>query len=336
MATIFDVAQEAGVSIKTVSRVLNDEKNVRPVTRERVQAAIDALGYQPSAAARELRSGKPRSIGMVFNDASSGFQSRLHHAALEACNAAGYFLASGLFSDDPGQWEDELEAFVGRTRVERMILVPPLCGSEALISGLIDRKVTLALISPPSAPSGVHVLRMDDKAAAREIVEHLIALGHSRIAHLAGPADHVASRLRREGYEAALEAAGLPGGPGFVRPGDFQFKSALASAETLLKDPDVRPTAIFCANDDMAAAVCFTASRIGLRVPEDVSVAGFDDVALAATMWPPLTTIAQPLDAIAQEAVSLLAKPPKNGRPGDILLDHKLVVRGSTAPPPAA
>jgi len=336
MATIFDVARESGVSIKTVSRVLNEEKNVRPATRERVQTAIDALGYKPSAAARELRSGKPRSIGMVFNDASSGFQSRLHHAALEACNSTGYFLASGVFSNDPAQWADELEAFVARTRVERMILLPPLCGSEELVAGLIDRGVMLALISPPQAPAGVNVLRMDDKAAAREIVEHLITLGHRRIAHLAGPEDHVASRLRQEGYEEALEIADLPRGPAFVRPGHFQFKSALESAETLLSDPEVRPTAIFCANDDMAAAVCFTASRMGLRVPENVSVAGFDDVAIAAAMWPPLTTIAQPLDAIAHEAVRLLASPGASKKAGDVLLDHRLIVRGSTAPPPPA
>lgn len=336
MATIFDVADLAGVSIKTVSRVLNGSSSVRAATSERVRAAMAELDYRPSTAARELRKGKSSAIGMLFGDPSSGFQSRLHHAALQACNDAGYFLTAGLFREEEDNWDEQLSEFLTRTSIEKMILVPPLCGSSALHDRLIEHGTSFVLISPSRTVPVAHAVCMDDRRAAREVTEHLLSLGHRRIAHITGPSDHAATRLRREGFEAALAA--VEGGvvrEDWIQPGLFRFKPALECARQILSGPD-RPTAIFAANDEMAAAVCFAANSLGLRVPDDLSVVGFDDVAIATTMWPPLTTVAQPYAQMASESVRLLTQVGAPGESGaaaeKVTIDHALKLRQSTAP----
>lgn len=336
MPTIIDVAQRAGVSIKTVSRVLNQSENVRAATREKVRAAMAELDYRPSTAARELRSGRSRAIGMLFGDPSSGFQSRLHHAALQACNEAGFYLSAGLFDERARDWDAQLAAFLRRTRVERMVLVPPLCDGEALREHLDRNGIHYVLISPSRPSARAATVGMDDRRAAVEMTQHLLGLGHRRIAHLTGPEDHSASLERRAGFLSALADAGAPAPPdAWIRSGRFRFREALDAAEAVLSARD-RPTAVFAANDEMAAAVCFTANRLGLRVPEDLSVAGFDDVALARTLWPPLTTVAQPFEAMAVEVVRLLARPEPELGATKRILPHELVVRRSTGPAPRA
>ncbi len=337
MATIIDVANRAGVSIKTVSRVMNNAQNVRAATAERVHEAIRALNYQPSTAARELRSGRSRFIGMLFSDPSSGFQARLHHAALQACSDAGYFLAAGLFNEDAPDWRQQFADFRRRTRADSVVLVPPLCDSEELHQELTDHQVAAVTIAPSKAFEHAHTVRMDDYGAAVEITQHLLDLGHTRLGHLTGPAGHTASVQRRAGFEDAIKAhpsAQLR--EDWILPGQFRFKEAVISAEQMLAGPD-RPTAIFAANDDTAAAVCFAANRLGLRVPDDLSVAGFDDVPIATTMWPPLTTVAQPFDAMAKAVVDLISNtkndPDEPWVPQTRTLDHALRVRASTAPP---
>lgn len=334
MANIFDVAKRAGVSIKTVSRVMNDQSAVRAATRDRVLKAMKELDYNPSHAARELRSGRSRSIGMLFGDPSSGFQSRFHHAALQACDEVGYFLAAGLFDERADDWDKQLSAFLARTRVKNMILVPPLCGSTVLHNQLIEHGVSFVLISPTHPVDGVPSISMDDFQAAQEITAHLLELGHRRIGHISGDADHIASKRRREGYQAALAA--VPDAvleDKLIQPGGFSFDEALGVAEAMLSGPN-RPTAIFASNDEMAAAVYFVANRLDLRVPEDLSVVGFDDIPLARTIWPPLTTVAQPYEAMTREAVRKLAKAEGKAGPVDVTLGYELKIRQSTAPAP--
>jgi LacI family transcriptional regulator len=339
MATIIDVARHAGVSIKTVSRVLNNAANVRAATAERVRAAMHALDYTPSTAARELRTGRSRSIGMLFSDPSSGFQARLHHAALTASGDAGYFLAAGIFDETQENWRRQLADFLARTRVDNMVLVPPLCDSEDLLQELSEHRIATVLISPSRAPDDAHVVRMDDYGAAREITEHLLSLGHRRLAHLSGPEGHAASIERQRGFLDAIKADGrAEAREDWIRPGLFRFKEAVAAAEVMLSGDD-RPTAVFGANDDTAAAVCFAAGHMGLRVPDDLSVVGFDDAPIATTVWPPLTTIAQPFDAMAEAMVRLIDETParhdSNWHGKHLTLPHALRVRASTAPPPS-
>lgn len=337
MSTIVDVAKKAGVSIKTVSRVMNNQANVRDETRRRVLQAMEALSYSPSDAARQLRSGRSNSIGMLYGDPSSGYQSRLNHAMMQACSDAGRYLVVGLFDEAKSGWRQQLEAFLDRTRVESIILVPPMCDSSILQECMFERGVKFVLLSPSRAAPNTSAVSMDDQRAAREMTEHLLDLGHRRIGHIAGHPDHIASLLRRQGYEDAIMSRGLPRpDDGLVMEGRFDFRLALANAEKMLS-VESRPTAIFAASDDMAAAAYMAAGKLGLSIPEEISIAGFDDVPIAETIWPSLTTVAQPFMGMAVEAVRVLSgQTPHMSSPNRaemIVVPHAITVRGSCQMP---
>ncbi len=337
MATITEVAKRAGVSVKTVSRVMNNYEHISDKTRGRVERAMRELNYAPSSIARQMRLGDSLSIGMLYGDPSSGYQARLNHAVLKACSDARRYLAVELFDEKNPNWQKQVEDFLDRTKVRNMILVPPMCDSADLHDILVQRQVHFALISPTRPVIGASSIAMDDHLAAREMVNHFIELGHKRIAHIGGHPDHVVTLLRRQGYEEALHRAGLPIRDDYICSGRFRFRYALVCADKLLKMP-VRPTAIFAANDEMAAAVIMTANRLGLRVPEDLSVAGFDDTPIAQTMWPELTTIAQPFEDIAIAAVESFRSARNSNRSVSetLILKHSLILRESTAQAPAA
>lgn len=335
MTTIIDVAKAAGVSIKTVSRVMNNQANVREETRRRVHVAMDELDYRPNDAARRMRSGKSSAIGMLYGDPSSGYQSRLNHAMMQACVKAGRYLAVGLFDEAKSEWKEQLEGFLDRTKVDNVVLVPPMCDSSILQECLNARDARFVLLSPSRAAPGIAAVSMDDQRAAREMTQHLLDLGHRRIGHITGNPDHIASLLRRQGYEEAIMSMGLEKpDESLVVEGGFDFRIALSSAEKLLSGSD-RPTAIFAASDDMAAAAYMAAGRLGLNIPEQLSIAGFDDVPIANTIWPALTTVAQPFEQMAIEAVRLLSGQTnydqKDNKAEMIVVPHKVIVRGSCA-----
>ncbi len=336
MATIHDVALRAGVSPKTVSRVMNDHESVTAKTRERVREAMRALDYQPSAVARVLRSQSAPAVGILMGDPSGGYQTRIHHALMVACLQNGRHLSAELVEGDMAGWQDRIRAFVTEGGVREMVLLPPECDFAPLKALLREHGVRCVLISPTSPDSLSPSIVMDDRAAAREVVEHLFSLGHERIGHIAGHPDHAASTLRRNGFNEAYAAAGKPRpDPALIVPGDFSFKGGLAGAQTLL-DMDNPPTAIFAANDDMAAATCMEAQRRGLKLPDDLSVVGFDDAPIAAAIWPSLTTIRQPFDQMTQRAITALNGWSANEALGKgaatILTQHSLVIRESTGP----
>ena len=337
MATITEVAKLAGVSVKTVSRVMNDYEHISSRTREKVERAMSELSYAPSSIARQMRLGDSLSIGMLYGDPGSGYQSRLNHAVLKACSDARRYLAVEFFDEKNPDWRGQVAAFLDRTKVNNMILVPPMCDSSDLHDLMRERQVNYALISPSRPVTGVVSVTMDDRLAAREITNHLIDFKHKKIGHIAGHPDHVATLLRRQGFEEAMMRAGLGGSENMVvASGRFRFRVAMECAEDMLKSKD-RPTAIFAANDEMASAVVMVANRLGLRVPEDLSVAGFDDTPIARTIWPDLTTISQPFGEIAEAAVRAIAAAPRGGT--DVsetkILPHSLIIRASTGPAPA-
>ena len=339
MATIIDVAKQAGVSIKTVSRVMNNQANVRDSTRRRVRDAMASLNYSPSDAARQMRLGKSTAIGMLYSDPGSSYQSRLNQSMIQACSDAGRYLVVGLFNEDDDDWVGQLQAFLARTKVDSMVLVPPMCDSENLKACLNDASVKYVLLSPSSPTPGVSAVTMDDRKAAREMTEHLLDYGHERIAHIAGHTDHVASFLRRQGFEDAFTERGMPRPDSSKIPsGNFDFRCALSAAEKLLTSPNP-PTAIFAASDDMAAAVYMAAGKLGLSIPEDISITGFDDVPIAQTIWPALTTVAQPLDNMAKDAVRVLSNslaPKTKGANSDFFVaPHNIIIRESCGVPPA-
>jgi len=309
MVTITDVAAHAGVSIKTVSRVLNNYQHISDKTRDKVTASMQALNYAPNTVAQQIRLGDQMSIGMLYGDLSSGYLSRLNHAMLRACSDARRYLAIELFDEKRAEWREQVEAFLDRTRVKNIVLVPPMCDSTDLHDLLKERDVRFALISPSRPISGAVSIAMDDRLAALEMTQHLIDLGHRRIGHIGGDTGHVATLLRHQGYEEALSRAGL-GRPesNLIRTGHFRFKDALECADYMLTLEN-RPTAVFAA---------------------------IDNTEISRTIWPKLTTVSQPYDEMAKAAVRLSVQNASgnNGISATHVLPHQLLMRGSTATAP--
>jgi LacI family transcriptional regulator len=334
MSTIYDVARLAHVSPKTVSRVLNHSVSVKAKTRAAVEAAIRDLDYHPSQVARNLRTGGSSSIGLLLEDAASGYHSRFHQAMLSACMEKGVHIVAEMFEGIYQKWQPHLDAFFEKTQINQMILLPTLCDYGLLRDYLKTRGVKCVLISPSNADKDFPSVSMNDHLAARQLTEYLLGLGHRRIAHLAGHPDHAASILRRLGYFEAFDLHNIPRpNPLYQRQGDYTFRTGFEGAEYLLglKEP---PTAIFAANDEMAAGVCSAAHRKGMRIPEDLSVFGFDDSSVAAVLWPSLSTVRQPYIEMSRMAIDLLGH--GGGLPAgsahNTVVPHELIFRDSCAP----
>ncbi len=337
-ATINDVAKMAGVSIKTVSRVVNREPNVREKTRDLVLHAIQQLNYKPSLAARGLAGGRSFLIGMMYDNASDSFLVDLQRGILRACRERHYGLALCPASRAKDHTADLME-WVISTQPDGIILTPPLSDDQSLVDRLIEAKVTFISVSSTGTGLGPSVL-IDEEDAARAMAQHLIEAGYRDIGFIRGPADHACSELRYRGFEAAMKAAGLSVRSDWVKAGEFDFDSGVTAAEQMLSGPN-RPTAIFASNDDMAAGVINVAYRMGLNVPRDLAVAGFDDTPLAQHFWPGLSTVKQPIIQIGQQATEYLmglfegqagaeSSDKKSTREQSMLLPYELVLRGST------
>ena len=335
--TITDVARAANVSIKTVSRVVNGEPNVRDDTRERVRQAILKLDYRPNPSARSLATKRSYLIALIYDDPaayeapSSGYVVNLQQGLLTACNAAGFDLLI-----HPANYRDRdmiagIDNMIAHARPDGLVLAAPLSNMPDVVAAVEDRATPLVRLSPGPCASGQYV-ETDDADAAKAMTEYLASLGHRRIAFVTGHPKHAAVAERRTGYEAGLRAAGLKPDPELIRDGDNSIAAGERAAEQLLALP-VPPTAIFAANDDMAAGVIRTAHRLGVGVPDQLSVAGFDDITLARQIFPALTTVRQPLVAMAERAGSLLLGDTLED-PGNRVIASELVIRESTAPAP--
>ncbi|TCS15960.1 LacI family DNA-binding transcriptional regulator [Caulobacter sp. BK020] len=345
--TIYDVAARAAVSIKTVSRVMNNEPNVRPQMRERVLEAAGALGYAPNLSARSL-AGSRSFVIAVFVDASltldhwrsergSDYLQRIQLGATVETRAAGYHLLVELVDHDGPRVRQEVGALLAALKPDGVILTPPSCDNEVVLE-LLDKAGTPYVRLGPEKPEGrgprVH---MDDVAAAREMTDHLIGLGHRRIGFITGDQRYGASQARLEGYVAAMQARGLEIDQAWIRPGDFTFESAHTAAAALLA-LDERPTAIFASSDEMALGALAAAAEAELSCPGDLSVAGFDDSPVSRLSRPQLTTIRQPLVEMSTLATKMLingvARNAEAGtRPRDELIPFTLIHRASTASP---
>jgi len=335
MSTIYDVAELAGVSAKTVSRVLNDDKAVKDSTRGRVLDAMTRLDYRPNLQARQLRLGQAKtSVGILLEDPAGGYQGRFHHAMLMACMEADRYLAVELFVAGDHSLEPEIERFIVDADIKEIVLLPPLCDYGPLKAFLKARGIHCVLISPTTPDSQYPAVAMDDRLAARQVTEYLFDLGHRRIAHIAGHPDHAAALLRRQGFHEAFDARGLPRPPrDYIAEGLFTFRSGIAAAESLLSLAD-RPTAIFASNDEMAAATATVAHKMGLTIPDDLAIVGFDDAPIASAVWPALTTVRQPYLDMARKSLQVLEVTGHKASPSHVpmrhVLPHRLVEREST------
>ncbi|MBW8848397.1 MAG: LacI family DNA-binding transcriptional regulator [Burkholderiales bacterium] len=333
--TIVDVAREAGVSIKTVSRVLNHEPGVHESTRDQVLKVVEALRYRPKQSARSLAGGRSFLIGLLYYDPSAIFVGSVQQGATLRCRELGYHLVVESLHNDAPDLRQQIDRMVLALRPDGMILTPPLCDNPEVLAALRESGTPCVLMSPERDLPGVPSVRMDDAHAAEEITNLLLSLGHQRIAFIKGPPDQSASALRYQGFVSALRAHGLEPDPELIQPGAFTFASGRDAAHQLLSRRQ-RPTAVFASNDDMALGVLAAAQRLGLPVPNELSVAGFDDSPTAALVWPPLTTVRQPVFEMARTAVEMLVSVQRPDMPSQVeadlhkVLAHELVVRDST------
>jgi LacI family transcriptional regulator len=330
---IEDVARAAGVSMKTVSRVFNREPNVRADTRARVEAVAKAMNYRPNPSARSLAGSRSYLLSLVYDNPSASYVVEVMSGVLDACEAAHYSMMMRPLNLADRQHVDIIAESVAQYAPDGLILTPPLTDDEALLARLDALNVRYASISPKAQHSRIGAC-LDERNAVREMMAHIVALGHRRIAHIKGHREHGAAEWRLAGYKDGLRAAGIGYDRALVSAGEFSFESGVSAAETLLALDDP-PTAIFAANDDTAAGVMHTAGVRGLRIPDDLSVFGFDDLPMARQLWPALTTVRQPsrdMGRIAAEQLLLSIRDPAAA--GMVQVPYELQLRASTGPVP--
>lgn len=320
----------------TVSRVINGEPTVKAATRRLVDASIRALNYAPNPAARTLAAGGILRIGLLSRIPSAAYLGEFLIGALDRCSLIN---AQLIVRKHPrGASEDEAFRLLMTARLDGVILPPPLADTPRLIQRLRAAGMAVVATGAARVAPTLATIGIDDRGAAREMTRHLVKLGHRRIAFITGLPNHASSGLRLDGYRDALAKAGLEGDEQLVAQGNYTYQSGLEATEHLLA-LDAPPTAIFASNDDMAAAAVAAAHRHRLDVPGDLSVCGFDDTPVATTIWPELTTIRQPVAAMADGAVTMLARIIAAQRSGETieaahsLLDFELIRRDSDAAP---
>ena len=328
-SNIRDVAARAGVAVKTVSRVLNDHPYVSAATKARVEEAMRALDFKPSIAARILSGAKSNQIALIYDNHSPYYMHQIQMGCWERCHAEGIrLLAQPVDVADP-RVGDQIRGLVSETHVDGIILSSPVTDCDPVLRALEAMDVPFVRISPGTNHALTSSVFMDDAQAADDMTTHMINLGHRRIGFIKGHPNHMASDDRLFGYRRGLDRAGIAYEPQLVADGEFDFDSGTRAATYFLDMADP-PTAIFAANDDMAAGVLAVAHDRGIDLPGQLSVGGFDDTTLARTVWPPLTTIHQPMQELARTATDLLIAG------GDLThrrLPHVLIERASVAPP---
>jgi len=341
--TIRHVAAEAGVSLQTVSRVVNNEPNVRPQVRERVNAAVKKLGYVPSLAARRMGGSRSYLI-LALNDRDrtiEGWQlgqgsdwiDQMLYGGMLKCAERGYRMIFELIDTHSAHVEREVNAALSSLRPDGVILTPPHSDSPAIIELLTAHNVPFARIGSDDASAGF-AIRMDDGAAGAAAAEHLIGLGHRRIGFITGSDEYRLSGARTDGYRRAMAEAGLPVADEFVQPGDFSFEAGEAAMRAWLDLPEP-VTAAIASSEQMALGALHVARDRGLDVPADLSLVSFDDTPAVRFSVPPITAITQPIAPMAAKAAELLidAASGKEIEPGVHVIPFALAVRRSSAPP---
>jgi LacI family transcriptional regulator len=326
--TMSDVAREAGVSLMTVSRVVNDKDDVSQATRQRVLQVIDRLGYRPSGIARGLATKRTGTLGLVVPDVANPFFSELARGAESVAYAAGYNVFLCNTEEDPARELRVLESLEEK-RVDGLVLCSSRLEQDALRRA-VSHFAAVVLVNRPLDQPGVGKVLVDDVAGGLAVTRHLLAAGHRRIGFLAGPAASFSGRRRLQGYRAALSGAGLAYRPDWLRHGAPSAEGGHRTARQLLADvPEL--TALFCYNDLVAVGALQAGAELGRQVPGDLAVVGFDDIPLAALVTPPLTTCRVPRHELGARAIRLLLDlfRDQSGGDGQVVLRPELVVRAS-------
>ncbi|MCJ8321526.1 MAG: LacI family DNA-binding transcriptional regulator [Colwellia sp.] len=331
-----DVAKHSGVSMMTVSRVLNKNGMVSDKTRAKVQVAVKELNYRPNVSARRLASSKSFFLGLLYDNPSTSYVSQFLLGSLKFCRASGYHLVVDEADNDLAKTLKSVKELINITQVDGLILLPPVCDIPEVLDTLTTANIPFVRVSPNSQLHISPYVCMDDYQAAFEITEQLINQGHINIAHIIGHPDVGASRLRYQGFLDALRSNKISVPPEYIEQGYFTYKSGLSAAQKLLSLEN-RPSAIFASNDDMAAASISAAHMNNIQVPSALSVVGFDDTSLASTVWPHISTVRQPIQEMAKMAVELLVSgkfdDPTSTKKSDLrhVLDFEIIQRESSA-----
>jgi LacI family transcriptional regulator len=332
MPTVQDVARHAGVSVATVSYVLNGTRFVSAGLRERVLAAVRELHYEPNAAARTLRSNRSHTLGLILPDLRNPFFTEALRGVEDVAEAHGYTVLLANSDEDPRREATHLRVLRGK-HIDGLILAP----AGALypdLEQLVEERFPLVLLDRDLAGLGASAVMLDNRAAARAAVEHLIRLGHQRVGMIAGRPPISSTVDRQRGYRRALEQAGVPFDEQLVATGGSTIEGGAAAVRALLELPSP-PTAIFAANNLMTIGAVMALERHGLSIPRDIALVGFDDFAWADVFRPRLTTVAQPLYELGRAAAELVLKQlaREEDGPRRVLLAGTLVVRDSSGAP---
>ena len=335
-ARIQDVAERAGVSNMTVSRVLSQDTKVSDAKRTLVLEAVKALNYRPNVSARRLASNKSFFIGLLYFDSDTSYVSKFLLRGLKSCRLTGHHLVADEIDDDIEKSLASVKELIDVTQVDGLILLPPVCNDAKLLNSLQQANVSFVRISPDNQLNLSPYICMDDYQASFELTELLIKKGHTKIGHIIGNPNQGVSRLRYQGYLDALRSNKIAVPPEYIEQGLFTVDSGLNAAKKMLQLSN-RPTAIFAANDEMAAGALSAAHINRISVPDELSIVGFDDGHLATAVSPNLTTVRQPIQQMAELAIEIIASgkfsdlSTSNSREFRNVLDFEIVERESTA-----
>lgn len=331
--TINDIARLAEVSKKTVSRVINQSPSVGVETREKVEAIINEMGYEPDPQARGLAFRRSFLLGLIYDNPNPQYLVNMQQGILDALRGTDFELLVRPVDAASPSFLDDMRNFVERQKLFGVILPPPVSEDDRLPALLRRLDCPYVRIASVALDAPDRTIVTHDHLGGRAAAGHLLDHGHRRIAHICGPASFRASHERRRGFEEALAAAGLRLTAADVAEGVYTFESGLQAADRLLSRTP-RPTAIFAGNDEMAAGALQAAHRRGLRVPEDVSIVGFDDFQIASRVWPPLTTVRAPTTQVGRIAAEHLTRTERETHDDADNILLTLIVRQSSGPAP--
>lgn len=334
-ANIDDVARLAGVSIKTVSRVLNHEPKVRKTTKERVRESMRILKYSPNTSARRLAGNRSYLLGLLYDDRSGNYVTRTQAGVLEACRRDHYDLLIYPCRDDDPSLLDGISDLVSAGRVDGLLLTPPISDMASVRQLLRNMEIPNVVISLAHTGNSKWTVDTNDREVCTEMVDYLAGLGHQRIAFVMGNPDQIAVSQRFEGFKDGMRQNNLKVLKHYCEQGNNSFESGMECGRRLLNRKH-RPTAVFCANDEMAVGVKKVAHEMGISIPDALSIVGFDDSPMARKMHPMLTTVRQPTRDMSRLATELLIKRLRGESPEGVkkILKSELIIRNSTGAAP--
>lgn len=333
--TINDIARIAGVSKKTVSRVINDSPLLTGETRDKVKAVIEQLGYVPNPQARALALGHNFLIGLVHDNPNAQMILNMQQGILEGLRGTEFAMVVQPVNRSSPSLVEDMREFIVRQRLYGIVILPPISENDAVAKMCVEAGCRYVRMGSAVLDESEHMVASNDRDAVKEATRYLIQQGHKRIAIVTGPQGFRSATERLAGFEDALTEAGIKLPRSHRAEGEYTFDSGLVATEQLL-DLSPRPTAIFASNDEMAAAVLYAARLRGIAVPDELSIVGFDDTPIASRIWPPLTTVRWPIVAMGRSAAHKLIA----GAVEEIDLEDEpteflsnLIRRGSVAPP---